>query len=175
MVRALVRGGAQPTLKSPLKLQRRMKCVEPLTQLSPYDAGDCLSILARMVPFDMDNPNAIQERQRQSYWARKAKSRAVTTSWSGIRRPIFNIGLPRTGTISLHEALSRSALNPCKWVPSPRNMSLKEIAAFALSPSQVHRCSRRTSVAMVVRCVHLLHVSYLPWAFRRVIRCFTNC
>jgi len=103
------------------------------TRLSSVEQASCYSILARSSSntIDEDDKMALLARERQGSWARRSKSRATI---SANRRPIFNIGMPRTGTISLHVALTHLSLNPCKWVPPPANLTLQEIAAFVRAP-----------------------------------------
>lgn len=63
-----------------------------------------------------------------------ARTHAYARVWLVTQPRVFNFGLLKTGTTSLHEALKALGIASCKWQPDFRYVTLNETAAFVRSP-----------------------------------------
>jgi len=105
-----------------------------------------------------------QQQTNRSTDTRAGVSTAAVTVPSDANQPadgrprVFNFGLLKTGTTSLHEALKALGIASCKWQPDFRYVTLNETAAFVRSP--LHGSTRLHHVLADRRCSA---VSDNPW------------
>jgi len=105
-----------------------------------------------------------QQQTNRSTDTRAGVSTAAVSVPSDANQPadgrprVFNFGLLKTGTTSLHEALKALGIASCKWQPDFRYVTLNETAAFVRSP--LHGSTRLHHVLADRRCSA---VSDNPW------------